>query len=148
MNPIFSVLALVVVVLFAWFFHYLKSLEEHGCECALDNRRVVLMVCVGIIIVSRLAAIFTKIPPVVEMILAVVSLTFLVVTIWYVSYLRKVKCECSVSSARTAMEYYAWIMLLLIPITLLLIMPLLTIFFLTKKLGEQPRASSGRRARR
>jgi hypothetical protein len=149
MNFILAVVALLVSVFFAWFFHYLKSLEEHGCECALDNRRVVLMVCVAVIIVSRLVAIFTKFPQYVELLLGVVSLTFLIVTIWYVSYLRKVKCQCSESLARTAMEYYAWTMLLLIPIALLLIAPLLSIYIaqiVSKKISNS--SNSSRMSRR
>lgn len=123
-----AIVALLVVALFAWFYKYLKSLEESGCKCALDHRRVVLMFCIVVIIIGRITAIFTQLPHYAEVVFGVVGLVFFITTIWYVSYLRKVKCECSDSSARTVMEYYSWIVMLLIPILIILVMPLLSMY--------------------
>jgi hypothetical protein len=127
-----AIIALLVVAMFAWFYNYLKSLEEIGCECALDNRRVVLMFCIIVIIIGRIAAIFTQLPHSIEVVFGVVGLVFFITTIWYISYLRKVKCECSESSARTVMQYYSWTMMLLIPILILLIAPLLSMYIMYK----------------
>jgi hypothetical protein len=131
MMPLFpAIVALLVVGLFAWFYNYLKSLEEIGCECALDNRRVVLMFCIIAIIIGRIVAIFTKLPSSIELLFGVVGIVFFITTIWYVSHLRKVKCECSESSARTVMEYYSWIVMLLVPILIILLLPLLSMYVL------------------
>lgn len=145
-----AVVALLAIALFAWFFKYLKSLEENGCECALDNRRIVLMFCIVVIILGRIAAIFTKLPTGLELVVGLFGLTFIVTTIWYVSYLRKVKCECSENSARTVMEYYSWIVILLIPITIILIAPLvsmLVMYSMTNKMRSGVRPRSLRRAK-
>ncbi len=144
-----TIIAVLAIILFSWFFQYLKSLEDNGCKCALDNRRVVLMVCIVVIILGRVIAIFTKLPAFAEMVLGVVSLVFLVVSIWYASYLRKVKCECSESSARTVMEYYSWTMLILIPIMLVLIVPLMSMYIVYSVSKQLPSTKTPKvRARR
>jgi hypothetical protein len=144
-----TIIALIIIYLFSWFFQYLKSLEDNGCECALDNRRIVLMACIVLIILGRIIAIFTKLPEFAEIALGVVSLTFLVVTIWYASYLRKIKCECSESSARTVMEYYSWTLLLLIPIMIVLIAPLISMYIVYSVAKTvQPTTTQRVRARR
>lgn len=149
MSVLPIIFAVLAIILFSWFFQYLKSLEDNGCECALDNRRIVLMACIIFIILGRIIAIFTKLPPFAEMVLGIVSLTFLVVTIWYVSYLRKVKCECSESSTRTVMEYYSWTLLILIPIMIVLIAPLISMYIVYSVAKTLPPTTTQRvRARR
>jgi hypothetical protein len=148
MNYVLTVVAVLVAILFAWFFHYLKSLEDNGCECALDNRRIVLMVCSAIIVLGRIAIIFTKLPTPIEIGLSFVATVFVVTTIYYVSYLRKIKCECSESSARTTMFYYAWITVILYILILVLLIPVLLIF--AKHLSRntfQPKTVVKRRVR-
>jgi len=128
MNNIQIGVAIIFISVFSWFFYYLQSLEQIGCECALDNKRIILMFCIATIIIGRIIAIFTEAPVPLEVIVSIVGVVFIVTTIQYISHLKKIKCECSESSARTAMIYYAWLVIILYVLILILLIPLVILY--------------------
>lgn len=100
----------LTLAFFVWFLVYLTKLEKIGCECALTWKRkfimayfffaltinIVLLVIPGLgtsLILSGLVVVF--------------AFAFLIVTIQYVTELKRKKCECSEDFARTVLFYYA-----------------------------------------
>jgi hypothetical protein len=118
-KPMFAVLAavtMIVIALYGWFLHYLLKLEKTGCECALSWRRDYIMIFIVIAIVHKL--IYLLYPSIrrmmpIQLLMAVLTVLFIIFTLQYIHHLKKVKCECSQDSARQVLEIYAWSMVVI-----------------------------------
>jgi hypothetical protein len=103
--------------------NYLIRLERIGCACAMDWRRTYM---IAYMIMTILIGIFTmasgmKPPVALAMALPILGLFYIVFVLQYVSRLKKEKCECSESVFRDVMEILAYLYVLLMLLSIVLI---------------------------
>lgn len=147
MDILRAIASLVVVALFAWFYHYLDKLEKIGCECALTKTRTLLMASIGVIVVLRLIDVVFPLPGLAQLLLSFASVAFVVLAFTYINKLKKEKCKCSESSTRKVMEVYIWIVVIIWVLALFL---LAALFLGLMSAGVSPSstiASGGRKLR-
>ena len=105
-SVVFSILFLVM---FVFVYMWIVKLEKTGCECSKDWRRGFIKVYALIILVMVVLEIFFKLPDVVGIIYAVLSLVFIVVVFQYIHELKRIKCGCSESQTRDILEIVNYI---------------------------------------
>jgi hypothetical protein len=91
-------------------------LEKTGCECALSWRRNYIMIFIVIAILHKFVNLMypsVRNTASIQIIMAIMTLLFIIFTLQYIHHLKKVKCECSEDSARRALEIYAWVMVVM-----------------------------------
>lgn len=113
-------IAIVVITLQAISFNYIQKLEQVGCECAKDWKRdfifwylvVSIIYWVFMIVVMSFGDkwnLMTSTPLYVFKILFNLgTIAFVVITLMYVSYLKKEKCKCSESAGRLVLQIMPW----------------------------------------
>lgn len=117
-SIIFSVLFLV---LFAFVYMWIVRLEKTGCECSKDWRRTFIKVYAIIILVMVVIEIFFKLPEVIGVIYAILSLVFIIVVFQYIHELKRIKCECSESKTRDILEIVNYIQIAVVSLFALVI---------------------------
>jgi len=108
-----ALISLTLSVLYVLNVYYLYSLEQKGCECAMDFRRVYIMVFTAIFIVYSITLhifapkiLINNIQYILPVIL-VGGIINVIYTLKYVAKLKATKCECSESTYRDIMETLA-----------------------------------------
>jgi hypothetical protein len=116
MYAVLLFLTVAIITLYGWFLHYLLRLEKTGCECALSWRRNYIMIFIVIAILHKFVNLMypsVRNTASIQIIMAIMTLLFIIFTLQYIHHLKKVKCECSEDSARRALEIYAWVMVVM-----------------------------------
>lgn len=113
-------IAIVVITLQAISFNYIHKLEQVGCECAKGWKRdfifwyLVVSIFYWIFMITVLAfgdswGIMSTVPMFIFKILFNLgTIAFVIITLMYVSYLKKEKCKCSESSGRVVLQIMPW----------------------------------------
>lgn len=117
-SIVFSVLFLI---LFAFVYMWIVRLEKTGCECSKDWRRNFIKVYALVILVMVIIEIFFKLPEVVGVIYAILSLIFIIVVFQYIHELKRIKCECSESKTRDILEIVNYIQIAVVALFALVI---------------------------
>ena len=104
MNAIALLFAIFYVILYTYVFLYIRKLEEIGCECSNDWKRDFIYLYVCIFIPLIILRVFDLVPKIVMVIMAFMTIAFIVVVFFYIHELKKKKCECSESNTRTVLE--------------------------------------------
>ena len=108
-----GLISLTLSVLYILNIHYLYSLEQKGCECAMDYKRVYIMAFTAVFLVYSL--LLNWIAPkiiinYIHYILPVImvgGIVNVVFTLQYVAKLKATNCKCSESVYREIMETFA-----------------------------------------
>lgn len=108
-----ALISLTLSVLYVLNVYYLYSLEQKGCECAMDFRRVYIMAFTAVFLVYSLTMNWFA-PKIlmnyIQYILPVIlvgGIINVIYTLQYVAKLKATKCECSESTYRDIMETLA-----------------------------------------
>lgn len=108
-----GLISLTLSVLYVLNVYYLYSLEQKGCECAMDFRRVYIMAFTAIFLVYSLTLnwfapkiLMNNIQYILPVIL-VAGIVNVVYTLQYVAKLKATNCKCSESTYRDIMETLA-----------------------------------------
>lgn len=108
-----GLISLTLSVLYVLNVYYLYSLEQKGCECAMDFRRVYIMAFTAIFLVYSLTLnwfapkiLMNNIQYILPVIL-VGGIINVVYTLQYVAKLKATNCKCSESTYRDIMETLA-----------------------------------------
>jgi hypothetical protein len=108
-----GLISLTLSVLYVLNVYYLYSLEQKGCECAMDFRRVYIMVFTAIFLVYSITLhwfapkiLLNYIPYILPVVL-VGGIVNVVYTLQYVAKLKATNCKCSESVYRDVMETLA-----------------------------------------
>lgn len=105
---------IIASIAYAFILYYLFKLEKIGCACALDWRRSFIMgflVLAIIVMFVPLGKNPTKLTIIFVTLFTLLAIGNAIITIQYVNYLKKEKCECSKSEARNVMQIVAIIQL-------------------------------------
>jgi hypothetical protein len=108
-----ALISLTLSVLYVLNVYYLYSLEQKGCECAMDFRRIYIMAFTAIFVVYSITLnifapkiLINNIQYILPVIL-VGGIINVIYTLQYVAKLKATKCECSESTYRDIMETLA-----------------------------------------
>ena len=107
------VINLVIIVLQAFVINYLYHLDNNNCQCAMDFRRIYIIVFLTIVLLESLIMI---IPPIYKRIIKYIRVFNIIRTVMFVAFvinivfvyqyikrLKDKKCECSESGYRTVL---------------------------------------------
>ena len=123
-----GLISLTLSVLYVLNVYYLYSLEQKGCECAMDFRRVYIMVFTAIFLVYSITLNWVA-PKIlmnnIQYILPVIlvgGIVNVVYTLQYVAKLKATNCKCSESTYRDIMETLAIVNAVTYGITFLMVL--------------------------
>ncbi len=117
------VFILLAVAINAYILNYLYYLEKNGCKCAMNWRRIFIMVFIGFSLLLSILSLFKIDVLTASIILSVfagLSIANVVIILQYVYMLKKEKCACSDHLAREILQFIAalyaffYIMLLIV----------------------------------
>jgi hypothetical protein len=93
-----------------WFLIYLFNLEKKGCSCSLTKHREYIITFIILSIIFGFANFFTSsyIKVILGILTAVIAVAYIIVTLVWIFYLKRTKCDCSKDPARTTLEVFAW----------------------------------------
>ena len=140
-KPQFILLSVIVTILFGIFLLYVLDLEQQQCHCSDDWKRDLvkyyMIFLIGLRVVSLVLPsinVFLMGQPVLTGIMSLLNVGVMVLIIFFVKELRDQDCECSENWKRTFMEIYAYIVLVALGITtLLMIFAIITLVAMTPK---------------
>lgn len=135
-NKLQLIMFFITLAFYVTFLVYLFKLEKIGCKCALNWRRVYIIVFIFISLVWNLVNVFKPSlskNKLLALIILTLFLMFLAFTIQYVNNLKKKKCECSKEITRDIMYIYSWIMVVLICLVVVVPIIMSLMLLLVKK---------------
>ena len=135
-NKLQLIMLFITLAFYVAFLVYLFKLEKIGCKCALNWRRVYIIVFIFISLVWNLVNVFKPSlskNKLLALIILTLFLMFLAFTIQYVNNLKKKKCECSKEITRDIMYIYSWIMVVLICLVVVVPIIMSLMLLLVKK---------------
>jgi hypothetical protein len=123
------IIQLAILFLFIYFFVYIYKLEKVDCGCSEDWRRNFLKyyfaVIIGLVVISMFITPFVgKIIPenyyfIIKIIITIINITYIFITFQYIRKLKEEKCKCSEGQARTALEFFNYMQIILVVILLI-----------------------------
>jgi hypothetical protein len=124
---IFTVIYWLLLIGFStWFLVYLFMLSKKGCKCALTWHRQALITLIFIAVGSQvILKLLPQFSVVINILIAPLTMTFIVISLVYIFKLKKLKCHCSEDPARTTIEVLDWIVISFTAFALLVSVPIL-----------------------
>lgn len=119
------IISLLAILLWVYIFNYLLKLEKIACECALDWRRIFIMIyiifLISILILRSINILNDKNDMIIRSLFAIVTLVFIGVVYSYIRYLKKDKCDCSKDLARDILEIFNYIQIGLVGLLIIIL---------------------------
>ena len=107
---IFAVLVNVAFILLnAWFLMYVYELEKRGCKCAIGWRRSFMELMMAVYVVMGVVTCFGPVAPVVSLLLAPLSLIYVIVTRQFINQMDSTACTCAETEAFKVLNVINWI---------------------------------------